>query len=794
MPNYNSEHAEAFINQLTGNKESVVTFQLFYDPKDGTKRPDLATHFNAKLSQAKGAIERAETGMQGVYVCLNETDFKGRHAQNIINIRALFADFDGIAEPTWPILPHFVTKRDDTHGHAFWLVQDIDVDDFMYLQYRIAMSCGTDTQVTDPSRVVRLPGTLHLKDPSTPKMYGVTAINNIGRKYIKDDIVNGFALSADKQDEYIKWCDSRVSFDTDAGYTDNPVYVNNFVKFLTEKAEPAVEGSGTQTLIRVTSWAHDHGISLPYAQELAWLYYNPRCVPPWHEKERDHFDRTIMHAYKYAKNAPGSKTATAVFSEAPDIPPPPPKREAIEVVRSNDRIDRVTAEGLHPMCTGKSPHYELAQVIDGVIWDGFEILHFRKTFYEFDGVVWREIAEELVRAKCQRFYSRYKPSNTLVNGIYQSLRDLITIEPVDFGHWINSNTAANNVVCFKNGLVNLEGDDVILSDHDPNLFIFNSLTYDYVPGATCPRWIQFLNDIYERDPLLIYMLQEWFGYCLTSDVTFQRFAVFMGKSRAGKGIITRVLKLMIGENNTCAPQIAKLNNDSTLSNMSTKSLALIPDAHSVHHSKRDDVLSNFKALTGGDDMDYHVMYKGSHTSVFKTHVVLSTNNMPEFNDPSGALVNRMMMFKFTKSFAGREDYNLESNLKKEIEGIAQWALQGLKRLRKNGKFTESKNSLETKAFVAEDMNPIQMFIEDHCVIDAEHFAPINRIYATYLLWCKQNMIEHHLSRNKFARVLNASNMPIEYDRKRVNGERTYGWQGLSLKIMQGIEDNANNPS
>ena len=786
MAKYFEDHATAFVELLTGDPNTFCHFQLFYDPKDGTKRPDLATTFSANLKQVKPSIERAVNNLQGVYVCINETDRVGREACNITKIRTLFADYDNRTQPEWPIAPHFVTSRDETHGHAYWLVEDVEVDDFMYIQRRIAQSCDTDLQVIDPSRVARLPGTLHLKKPLSPQVYSVVTVNDIGRKYNKSEIINAFILSEEQQPIYDKWALSRESLGTGSGFEDSEVYRNKFIKFISDKAEIAVEGSGSATLIRVTRYAHDHGLPLTVAQDLAWEHYNPRCIPPWSPAEQGEFDDIISRAYKYARNEPGCKTAQAAFMDAP-ILPPVPVRKIVDVMRRGDRIPKDVAATNLPMHTAKSTHYELAQIFDGYMYDGTNLVRCTKILYEYTGRSWSVVNDELVKSKIQRFYASFKPSDTLVRGVYNSLCDLITIAEVENGIWLDSGKSTDNVICFKNGLVDLSENKAVVIEHTPNFFCFNELSYDYQPNAMCPLWINFLNEIFDFDPVLITQMQEWFGYCMTSNNRMQKFALLIGKSRGGKGVLTEILRLCVGIDNTSAPSLSKLTSDSTLFKMSTSSLAFIPDAHSVHASKRDEVLSNFKALTGNDPLDYHVMYKGTQTTTFKTRFVLSTNNMPEFVDASGALSNRMLVWPFMNSYAGREDYSLPDKLTKEISGIAQWGLEGLRRLRANGRFTEAQAGLDAKELLKHDMNPLSGFVENVCVVDADAFVSNDRLYDTYLLWCKQHRIINPMAPQKLARLLNASDLPIKQDRRRLHGQRCYGFIGLNVVSFPAIE-------
>lgn len=780
------EQVEKFLTLLTGSADSLNTWQLFYDPKDGTKRSDLASTYTAMLKQATPSIKRAENNLQGVYMCINETDGKGRHVENITRIRTLFADFDGQAEPAWPIPPHFVTKRDDTHGHAYWLVSDVDVDEFMYFQRRIAMACDTDLQVIDPARVARVPGTVHLKDPNSPQMYTVTTDNQLQGRYTKQQILDTFILTPEKQAEYDRWCESRQSLGTGSGFDDLETYRRKFTNFLVNSAEPAVQGSGSATLIRVVSYAHDHGLPVNVAQELAWEHYNPRCVPPWQPHEQHHFDAVIERAYRYARNEPGCKTATAAFMDAPPIVPAPPKKKPAEIVRDGDRLGEKDAAIMSPMLTAKSSHYELAQALDGTLYDGRKLIRCKKVWYAFNGKSWAIIDDDVIKSQVQRFYARFKPSDTLVRGIYNSLSDLVNVEHVENGTWLDSGKPAENIICFQNGLVDFTDNTPKMMEHTSNYFTFNEVDYNYNPSATAPMWAKLLNDIFDHDPELIEQLQEWFGYCLTNDTTFQKCAILIGKSRAGKGVITRILTAIVGASNTCSPLLSNITKDSMLHTMSTKSLGLIPDAHSVNKNNADNTVSTVKSIVGNDELSYHMMYKGTQTSRFKIRLVMSTNNMPDFNDASGAFANRMLVFPFIKSFAGREDLTLEKRLAGEIEGIAQWALAGLVRLRKNGRFTEAASGREEKESIKAEMNPISRFTDEVCVLNADAFVIADRLYDSYLLWCKQHHVTAPMSQLRLNKIFKSSDMPVRMVRKRIDGERHYGFEGVNVISFPGL--------
>jgi len=781
-PAFNADQIRHFIRLLTGNESTPVTWQVYYDPK-GLKRDDLAAQFVATYQQALPFLIQSQNNQCGVYIGLNGSDGKGRKKANIVNFRALFADFDNIDQPVWPIPPHFITQRDATHGHAFWLVDDIaSQEQFSELQRRISLSTGSDEQVVDPSRVVRAPGTLHFKDPLNPKQYVITVDNTatITRKYKAAEFTNAFTLTAENADKLDKWLNSRDAIGTGSGFNDSPVARQRFIKFLEVMAEPAVQGSGTATVIRVAGYGYDQGLPLNVAQAIMWEHYNPRCVPPWGQNEQSHFDEVVERAYHYARNEPGCKTAVASFANLPPVPAPLPPQSTEEVIRTGDRLDKKDAAAMRPMMNAKSPHYDLAKVFDGMAFDGSRLICCEKIFYVFNGKSWCLVSDSVLRAGVQRFYKAFKPADKLVSGIFACLRDLVNIKAIENGTWLHTGILAKDVVCFKNGLVDLSCTPPKIMPHTPDFFTFNELLYDYNLMAECPRWLAFLREIFSYDLRLVDQLQEFLGYCLVGDVSLQKFAVLVGKSRAGKGVIAAIIRHMVGEHNTSAPSLSNFVKDSVLHKLSSASVGLIPDAHSVSSSTRDAVLANFKAIVGGDPMDYHVMYKGVQTTVFKVKLILSTNGMPEFNDPSGALVNRMLVFPFYKSVAGREDAGLTDRLLQEIPGIAQWALIGLNRLRVNGRFTEADTGRQEKECIAEDMNPMSRFIHDVCSLDANAFTSNDDLYRTYQLWAKQHEVTHTYSQGKVVREINSSPMGITQERARVGGKQVRGFKGLQL--------------
>ena len=101
------------------------------------------------------------------------------------------------------------------------------------------------------------------------------------------------------------------------------------------------------------------------------------------------------------------------------------------------------------------------------------------------------------------------------------------------------------VVPMANGILDVE--EGVLLPATPRLFSPYALPFCYDPDAPLPaRWIAFLNELWDGDRESIELLQEWFGYALTSRTEQQKALMLITPKRGGKGTIGRVLSRLVG--------------------------------------------------------------------------------------------------------------------------------------------------------------------------------------------------------------------------------------------------------
>ena len=154
--------ATRFLEKLdSGNG---FTFQTFDDGDEEKK--SLARVRHGSLEEHFPLLGQLNDRGAGIFVTVNETDLKGRKTDNIISVRAVFADLDGAPlEPVrefW-LKPHIIIETSPNRWHAYWLTKELPLDEFTNIQKVIASRFRSDPAITDRSRVMRLPGFYHCK-------------------------------------------------------------------------------------------------------------------------------------------------------------------------------------------------------------------------------------------------------------------------------------------------------------------------------------------------------------------------------------------------------------------------------------------------------------------------------------------------------------------------------------------------------------------------------------------------------------------------------------------------------
>ena len=286
---------------------------------------------------------------------------------------------------------------------------------------------------------------------------------------------------------------------------------------------------------------------------------------------------------------------------------------------------------------------------------------------------------------------------------------------------------------FSNCLFNLDTWET--EDHSPKIKIICQIPVNYKKDTQCPKINDFLKSVVaEAD---INLLCEIAGYCLTTDCSFQKAFMLYGVGSNGKSVFLALLESLIGGENTSAESLQKLEFDkyrtAKLYGKRVNICGDIPDSK-MHKSEV------FKKLTSGLDLiDGENKYQDSFVFRNTAKLVFSANILPE-GKKDKAYYRRWILIQFPNNFeGGNEDRNLLSKLQdpEELSGFLNLALEGLKRLKDSGKFSNSKSIEDTQKEYEFNSNPISAFM-DECTTGSQEDIDAILLYGTYTLWAEVN--------------------------------------------------------
>lgn len=352
--------------------------------------------------------------------------------------------------------------------------------------------------------------------------------------------------------------------------------------------------------------------------------------------------------------------------------------------------------------------------------------------------------------------------------------------------WLGeSDWKAEDVIVFSNGLLNVErwlkNEPDHFRPHTPRLFVRNKLGFAYDPEATEPeQWHSFLCSIW-ADPQMKLLLQMWLGYCMTADCSLHKFLLMIGAPRGGKSTLAKVMKLMVGAENYTAPRYAGLTKEHGLAPLVGKRLAVFGDQAVVKHSEMVELAGLLKGLSADDDYIVNPKHSKQFSTNLKIKIVIQSNADLVFPEDSNALKARQLFLVFSKSFAGKEDFQLFDKLKTEASGIAQWALDGLRKLRENGnQFVEPEASKKLADETHSKSNPVGEFVKECCIVSESKQCRKEELHRAYLRWASENDAET-IDQLTFGRRLLSNCRTVNGKLREPTGDRKSIYIGIGVK-------------
>jgi len=399
---------------------------------------------------------------------------------------------------------------------------------------------------------------------------------------------------------------------------------------------------------------------------------------------------------------------------------------------------------------------ELASMVLGMLGDKHAF--FRGSWYRYESGFWKAqktifpIVRDVLRKQRFTGIRISKSKCQSVEWLVQNDLEIEDEEEIDGqDHFFN----------LKNGLFNLN--TFKLEPHTHKVYSTCQAGFTYDPKAKCPLLMDWLFDMLitpdgKTDWNLISLLQEAIGYSLTADTSHRVSFWVWGPTGSGKSTVLKLLIAMM----EMYHEVLDLNQLGTnrflLARVAGKRLVTFGEADAS--TQLADGM--YKALVdNGGEITADVKNREPITFKPLCKVWWGMNNLPYINDRSGAVASRVLIIPMRKKIPKVNwDLKLDDKLRNELPGIFNWAIEGLKRLRQNGKFTD----VEQVTTLADEYNKSSdvyvSFLEDEkwCALNPSARTNSNDLFKAFMAWCKDNGVRVHVSHQRIRREWERCNL------------------------------------
>jgi len=352
-----------------------------------------------------------------------------------------------------------------------------------------------------------------------------------------------------------------------------------------------------------------------------------------------------------------------------------------------------------------------------------------------------KLADEEERKKAAKFAlaseSAYK-----IRAMLQLARSEVPARSEDFDQ-------DHDLLNFTNGTLHLPSGE--LRPHRREDQLTKVIPNNYVPDATCPSWLAFLQEIMgvEKDPdrahRLIDYLQKALGYSVTGRTVEKAVFVCHGSGDNGKTTLLNTIRSCVPEYSTVL-QIDSLMTRKWQSSNAQADLADLQGSRFAMTSETDEghrlSEGRLKRITQGMGTIRAVRKYENPITFPETHKLwMDCNHKPLVKDDGRAIWNRLHLIPFQVSIPkDKQDKNLTEKLLKEATGILAWLTEGARLWYTEELQKPPEVEAATRAW-REESDELELFLSECCVRQPNTTVSKDALYRTYREWCEKTGVE-----------------------------------------------------
>lgn len=293
------------------------------------------------------------------------------------------------------------------------------------------------------------------------------------------------------------------------------------------------------------------------------------------------------------------------------------------------------------------------------------------------------------------------------------------------------------VIPVRNGYVHVESAGVVLKAPERSLGIRHVLNCSYDPNARAPEFARFVERALP-DPAVRARVQEYVGYTFLPDTRFQLAQLWLGEGANGKGLLSAIVRAL--HHRWASVALDELDGFERSLVMG----ASLIFADEVPRGKIHE--QTIKQMVSGDPVPINRKYQSVVSVEVTAKWIACGNHLPAVTDHSKGFWRRWDIVPFGATVPEHErDPELGKRIiANELEGVLNWALEGLLRLLARGRFDPvvppamRKAKLDAKL----ETNSVIAWADDCDVaVGGPCKALKSEVFRHYREWCSANALK-----------------------------------------------------
>lgn len=701
----NLEDTKRFFRFLAHNENETFTGYIAEESEDFRM---LRGHvFGTYESLCVDLIGYESEEFPTLHICLNRTNDKGRKKADVQSVRVLCVDLDrpldkcDIRAIKDKLSPDLIVESSECKYHVYWKIDStIPLSVWEDFQLGLAYHFGSDFNLAQPNHTIRVPGFPRITksgDVWVPRIVWLKAEEDMKSMSFQDvkshfEGIDDWTTAAKLQIQERRKSQRKL----------------NSAKPLTKKDKKILSESRNQSIFEAVMQKVMSGIGkkAPVSLEEAEEYAVALEIELTHESgkasmEKSEIEKTVRSAYRQAhetieredekKSESHKKVKESQgvvefnydftgdeslkenrFSEM-SITSRLLQRFGERVVRSSRRVYAFNSGEMTWQVQCGDDQSTLYGFTHEVLMD---VLHDPKFI---DEMCMNESGEYSKAA-----HTRAKDKFTrlgLVEKVVKSVIHSPKVRKIKF-----DNFDANPYLVFcENGCLNLLTQE--LREPTPEDYMLNRTGIAWDSTAECPRWIEFLGEVFAEndDPhAMVLFMQELFGYSISGLISAQKIFCHYGDGSNGKSKVMKALGSLGGDYS------ARLAPDDIVSKRNTQAKAMERIGAKIEGHRIvivDDISVNtvwdegfVKNLTDSTIIA-RAEYERSREFSNRATIHMGLNQAPTPEGENHGILRRMCIIPYVRRFVhtpGTSD-RIDGIIESEKAGILKWACEGLAR-------------------------------------------------------------------------------------------------------------------